>query len=127
MKTKSSLTVLALLFSLAVPATVLTGCAGKEGPELENGADEGRAELSDDLQDAGITAKVRTSLATDERVRDFGFEGVEVETRSGVVILKGSVGEEGARTAAEDLARVTEGVSRVVNRITVGSGEGSAT
>lgn len=121
MKTKSSLIGLALLLFLIVPFAVI-GCGQKGG--LTTWAEQDGADLASGLQDAGITAKVRTQLARDERVRDFD---VEVETREGIVILKGAVGKEGARTAAEELARVTEGVSRVVNRITVGSGDSSAT
>lgn len=121
MKTKSSWTILALLLSLIVPLAIV-GCERKG--ELEIGAEQDGADLAAGLPDAGITAKVMTQLARDERVRDFD---VEVETRAGIVILKGAVGEKDARDAAEELARVTEGVSRVVNKITVGSGESSAT
>ena len=67
-----------------------------------------------------------TRLASDERT-DAAASGVEVDTRAGVVTLAGAVDGEKAKTAAEEIARATEGVSRVVNKITVGSGESSAT
>lgn len=138
--TKSYLQLLALLFALAVP---MIGCGREDETEIETPDGEveveteremdgdteveterDNADLGEDLEDAGITAKVKTRLASDERVSAFD---VDVDARQGVVTLEGSVGEEEAKSAAEEIARATEGVSGVVNRITVGSGESSAT
>lgn len=128
---KTSLQLLALLLSLAIPLLLSTGCEPareaeeEEKEKLEFERDRAEAgNLDKDLKDAGITAKVRTGLATDERVSAFD---VDVETREGVVILKGAVDREGDKATAEEIARATEGVSGVVNRITVGRGESSAT
>jgi osmotically-inducible protein OsmY len=124
---KTSLQLLALLLSLASPL-LLSACGPAreaDGEEIEYERDRAEAEdLDKGLKDAGITAKVRTGLATDERVSTFD---VDVETRAGVVILKGAVDREGDKATAEEIARATEGVSGVVNRITVGRGESSAT
>lgn len=119
-KTSPQLLVL-LLLSLATPLA-LGGCeSAREAPDGEvQLEDKDRAEM----KDFGITAKVRTGLAKDERVSAFD---VDVETREGVVILHGAVDREGDRSTAEKIARATEGVSGVVNRITVGHGESSAT
>lgn len=124
---KTSLQLLALLLSLAIPPLLIGGCASANKTDAEIQAERERAEAEDlekGLKDAGITAKVRTGLATDERISAFE---VDVETRKGVVILKGAVDREGERTTVEEIARATEGVSGVVNRITVGRGESSAT
>lgn len=128
---KTSLQLLALLLSLAIPLLLSTGCEPghkadeEEKEELELERDRAEAgDLDRDLKDAGITAKVRTGLATDERASAFD---VDVETREGVVILKGAVDREGDKTTVEKIARATKGVSGVVNRITVGRGESSAT
>jgi hypothetical protein len=140
--TKFYLQLLALLLALMVP---LVGC-GREGEreidtpngeaevetngkekedleELEVENDKDNADLEDDLEDAGIAAKVKTRLASDERISAFD---VDVDAREGVVTLKGAVSKEEAKSA-EELARATDGVSGVVNRITVGSGDSSAT
>lgn len=142
--TKSSLQLLALLLALAVP---MIGCGREDETEIDtpNGeveveterkadgnTDENTeveteredADLGDDLEDAGIAAKVKTRLASDERISAFD---VDVDAREGVVTLRGTVSKEEAKSAAEELARATDGVSDVVNMITVGSGDGSAT
>jgi osmotically-inducible protein OsmY len=124
---KMSLQLLALLLSLAIPLLWIGGCASANKTDEEIQMERDRAEFEDldkGLKDAGITAKVRTGLATDERVSAFE---VDVETREGVVILQGAVDRVGDKATAEEIARATEGVSGVVNRIIVGSGESSAT
>lgn len=141
--TKSCLQLLALLLALMVP---LAGCGrggereintpngeaevetkGKEKEDLEElevEKDKDNADLGDGLEDAGIAAKVKTRLVSDERISAFD---VDVDAREGVVTLKGTVSKEEAKSAAEELARATDGVSGVVNMITVGSGDSSAT
>lgn len=96
------------------------------GPDAGEQAEEAgaEAEIEDvDIEDAGITAKVKTQLAADERVSAFA---VNVSTRQRIVTLKGSVEDEEAKAAAEEIARGTEGVSDVVNMITIGGGDSSA-
>lgn len=132
MKPRASL-ILPLLF-LIVSIAGITGCERNAGM-LENGevqddrdrASAEDADSSESLVEAGVTAKVKTRLVRDERASTLDLEDVEVKTREGVVILMGAVDREGARTAAEEIARATDGVSNVVNRITVGRGESSAT
>lgn len=129
MKTKFSLALGPLLLLLIVSFVAITGCE-REAPEGEIRDDRDRAEEivpAESLEDASLTAKVRTRLARDERLGAPALEDIDVETREGVVILKGAVDREGARTAAEEIARAMDGVSGVVNQITVGRGESSAT
>jgi hyperosmotically inducible protein len=73
-------------------------------------ADAGAAE------DTLITTKVKTKLATD-RVKN--LVSVNVETKDGVVHLKGTVPNEQAKAEAERLAKDTDGVVRVTNNIKV--------
>ena len=44
---------------------------------------------------------------------------VDVDTKGGIVTLKGSVPSDAAKQAAEVIAQETEGVVRVVNDLTV--------
>lgn len=149
MKTsKSFLPLFALLCALAAPLLGLTGCGREDETEVEtpqgeveveterdaNGEteevevdddrDRDGANLGDDLEDSGITAKVNTRLAADDRVKG---SKVDVDTEKGVVTLSGNVDGEEAKSAAEEIARSVDGVSNVVNMITVGGGDGSAT
>lgn len=131
MKTKFSPTFLLLLLIAGFAA--ITGCErGLETDgEVQDDRDKAGAEdveRGESLEEAGVTAKVKTRLARDERVGSLDLlDDIEVVTRGGVVILKGSVDREGTRTTAEEIARATDGVSGVVNRITVGRGDSSAT
>lgn len=69
------------------------------------------------VDDAAITAKVKSKLAADPEINPFN---IDVDTRDGVVTLSGTVEKAEARSEAEDLARGTDGVRRVVNNIQVG-------
>jgi hyperosmotically inducible protein len=69
------------------------------------------------VDDAAITAKVKAKLAADGDINPFN---IDVDTNEGVVTLQGRVAKEEARTKAEQLARDTEGVRRVINLVKVG-------
>lgn len=69
------------------------------------------------VDDAAITAKVKAKLAADGDVNPFN---IDVDTNEGVVTLQGRVAKEEARTKAEQIARDTDGVTRVINLIKVG-------
>jgi osmotically-inducible protein OsmY len=68
------------------------------------------------LDDATLSAKVKTSLIADERTKAYQ---IEVQTHGGVVQLAGFVDNAAARQAAEAIAREQEGVSRVDNQIAI--------
>ena len=68
------------------------------------------------VADSTITTNVKSKLATDAETSALK---IEVETNSGVVTLAGSVPTQAEKAEAEQLARNTEGVTRVINNITV--------
>jgi hyperosmotically inducible protein len=69
------------------------------------------------VDDAAITAAVKAKLAADGDINPFN---IDVDTNEGVVTLQGRVDKEEARTKAEQLARETDGVRRVINLVKVG-------
>jgi hypothetical protein len=69
------------------------------------------------VDDAGITTKVKAKLAADGDINPFN---IDVDTNEGVVTLQGRVAKEEARSKAEQLARDTQGVKRVINLVKVG-------
>jgi len=69
------------------------------------------------VDDAAITASVKAKLAADGDINPFN---IDVDTNEGVVTLQGRVEKEEARTKAEQLARETDGVRRVINLVKVG-------
>ena len=91
-----------LLAAAVVAMTVVAG-----SPFL---ADAGTAE------DTLITTKVKTKLTAD-RVKN--LVSVNVDTKDGVVHLKGTVPTEEAKSEAEKLAKDTDGVVSVTNDIKV--------
>jgi hyperosmotically inducible protein len=69
------------------------------------------------IDDAGLTTKVKAKLTADPDVNPFE---IDVDTTDGVVTLRGRVEEASDKTVAGRLARETEGVKRVRNEIVVG-------
>jgi hyperosmotically inducible protein len=68
--------------------------------------------------DTGITTAVNARLAADDEVSTYD---IEVDTSDGVVTLTGEVQDPRARERAIELARNTDGVRDVVDRLTVAS------
>ena len=66
--------------------------------------------------DPGITTAVKTKLAADDTVKAYQ---IDVDTANQVVTLTGTVETQAAEEAAIAIARGTDGVTDVVDRITV--------
>lgn len=96
----------------------------RAGEELEDAGEalvQGAEDLGDEIEpharDAVITATVKTKLTADPEVNPFT---IDVDTVGGRVTLSGTVRTEEQRQEAEDLARGTDGVIDVENRLEVG-------
>jgi hyperosmotically inducible periplasmic protein len=72
--------------------------------------------LADKIEDAWITTKIQSRYWIDERVKG---HNIDVTTKNGVVTLAGEVNSQGARQQALDLARDTDGVTRVVDQLKI--------
>jgi hypothetical protein len=72
---------------------------------------------SNTSSDSVITAKVKAKLASEKAS---SLTKIDVDTRQGVVELKGTVDSERTRMRATDLARQVDGVREVVNNLKVG-------
>lgn len=77
----------------------------------------GSRDLEDRVSDGWITTKIKTKLAADPELNPFN---INVDCKEGVVTLAGRVKSDHAKAEAEKLARGTEGVVRVENRLKVG-------
>jgi hyperosmotically inducible periplasmic protein len=89
----------------AAPVLLLAGCASSMTTQHTQHAD------------SGITSVIQTSLQNNDKVK---AREVEVQTREGVVYLTGVVDTEDARLEAGRVAWRTEGVTGLVNYLTVG-------
>ena len=72
--------------------------------------------LGENIDDAGITAKVKAKLAG-EKIST--VTRIDVDTNQGVVALNGTVSSEAMRVRAAEIAREVKGVRDVVNNLRV--------
>ena len=68
------------------------------------------------LNEGALTAKIKSKMALDDLVR---ARSIDVTTSGQVVTLSGTVSSEVERSRALQLARETDGVSQVVDRLTL--------
>jgi len=68
------------------------------------------------VADASLTSKIKAKMALDDRV---SAATIDVDTAGSVVTLSGRVASQDERTRALQLAKETDGVTSVVDRLTV--------
>ena len=96
--------------SAVMVAIALAGCSampGGEKPERTPGAA---------IDDAAIVTKLKAALAADP---DLSAIKIDVDSMKGEVQLMGEVKSLALRRKAEDLARTTDGVKSVNNRLVI--------
>lgn len=94
------------------------------GADAEAGVPDGAAGLTPvadagggaPMEDAGVTARVKTALLADEEIKSLG---IHVETHDAAVTLAGTVDRDAQVTRAITIARGVAGVQQVVNRLSV--------
>ena len=95
-------------------AREVAGKARQVGSEVAEktavAADEARRTLAE----GGLTAKIKAKMALDDTVKALDLD---VDTQGTVVTVSGFVSTEAERTKALQLARDTEGVTQVIDRI----------
>ncbi|HIJ90793.1 MAG: BON domain-containing protein [Desulfobulbaceae bacterium] len=99
-------------------------CLGCAAAVVGGGAAGGYAVGTDErsagtmLDDAAITAKVKTALVSEKNVK---ARNIDVDTVAGVVVLSGYVDSQQEVSRAGSLAKSVSGVVRVKNELQVGS------
>jgi hyperosmotically inducible periplasmic protein len=78
---------------------------------------DGVSKTGEVMTDAWITTRVHERFIGEDLLKD---SDISVDTSKHVVTLKGTVMGRAGRTKAAGIARRTEGVRRVVNRLTIG-------
>ena len=91
-------------------AEVASGVAEKAGDAADK--------LGDTVKDARLTAKIKSKMALDDHVK---ARAIDVDTVGSVATLTGVVASSDERRRAVQLARETEGITRVVDKLEVGS------
>jgi hypothetical protein len=96
--------------------TVDTSRARERGAEIGERAAVAAARARAELDEAAITARIKAKMALDEIVK---ARAIDVTTTGQTVTLNGTVESPIERERAERLARETEGVTTVDNRLAV--------
>jgi hyperosmotically inducible protein len=79
----------------------------------------GERDMGDRMSDTAITTKIKAKITGDPDLNPFN---INVDTKDGVVTLRGTVKHADSKAEAEKLARDTEGVKKVENMLEVESG-----
>lgn len=101
--------------SATVPA-VDTAKARETGARIGETVATGAAKAEQALTDGSLTAKIKAKMALDDTVKALA---IDIDTAGSVVTLSGTVNSPAMRARALQLARETEGVTSVVDRLVV--------
>ena len=96
--------------------TIDTERARQRGAEIGEKAGEAAAKVQESITEAQITAKIKAKMTLDDSVK---ARAIEVSTTGATVTLEGTVGSAAEHKRAIALARDTNGVDRVVDRLQV--------
>jgi len=93
-----------------------TGTSGtmKKAEEKTKDAVSATGEVIDD---AWITTKIKADYVNEDALKG---SDINVDTNNHVVTLKGTVASLAGKTRAQEIAKTTKGVNRVINELTVG-------
>jgi osmotically-inducible protein OsmY len=93
-----------------------TGRARERAAELGERAAIASAKAGETVRDASVTTKIMAKMALDDLVK---ARTIDVTTDGPIVTLSGRVHSQEERDRALRLARETQGVTQVVDRLTV--------
>src|SRR5687768_11393131 len=95
---------------------VNTEKARETGAAIGEKVATGAATAERALDEAAVTAKIKSKMALDDTVKALS---IDVDTKGTTVTLSGSVNSEAERTKAVQLARETAGVTAVNDRLVI--------
>ena len=104
--------------TVSAAAAPTTGDLREEANEAAREARETTDTAKDLSKDAAITSAVKSKFLADTSIS--GLK-IDVDTKDGIVTLNGNVGSKAEADRAVSMARETDGVSRVVNNLRIGS------
>jgi osmotically-inducible protein OsmY len=94
-----------------------TARAREAGAKVGETVAEGASEAQRAMSNASLTTKIKAKMALDDTIK---AAAIDVDTNGSIVTLSGTVRSEAERTRALQLARETDGVTQVVDRLSVG-------
>jgi hypothetical protein len=99
--------------------SVDTEKARQAGAAIGEKVASGAAQAEQAISEGSLTAKIKAKMALDDTVRALS---IDVDTNGSVVTLTGTVHSEAERAKAVLLARETEGITAVNDRLAVSPG-----
>jgi hyperosmotically inducible protein len=90
--------------------------ARETGAKIGESVATGAAKAEQALSEGALTAKIKSKMALDDTVKALS---IDVDTKGTVVTLSGTVSSEAVRAKAVQLARETDGVTSVIDRLAV--------
>ncbi len=93
--------------------------ADKAGAKMDKAGEkskEAAGTTGEAITDAWITTKVKADFVNESTLKG---SDINVDTNNHVVTLKGTVASLAGKTRAEQIAKTTKGVTRVINTLTV--------
>ena len=100
--------------SVGTSGTLSTATARERGAELGARAADAAAEMQQTLTEASLTGKIKAKMALDDSVK---ARTIDVTTSGSTVTLTGSINSAEERERAVSLARETDGITAVVDRL----------
>jgi len=104
---------IAALVLVAGPAYAQTSA---DKPTMKEKVEQKTEQAKGGMSDSWVTSKTKIALFADDRVKG---RQVHVETKDGVVMLRGKVDSAEAKSAALEIAKGIEGVKNVKNELQV--------
>jgi hyperosmotically inducible periplasmic protein len=98
------------------PSGVDTSRAREVGAKIGEKTAIAAAKAEEVISDGAVTAKIKSKMALDDSVQ---ARRIDVSTDHGVVTVSGTVRSREERDRAVQLARETDGVTRVIDHLTV--------
>jgi hyperosmotically inducible protein len=102
--------------SVGTSGVIDTQKARERGAELGEKTAIAAGQIRDSVGEASLTGKIKAKMALDDTIR---ARAIDVSTEDSTVTLSGTVQSKAEHDRALALARETEGVSRVVDRLEV--------
>ena len=87
-----------------------------ESSEVKDRLKDAGTNISANVGDAAITAKITAGFARDP---DLSALGIDVQTKGGDVVIRGTAPTVAAQARAEQIAKSVDGVNRVENLLTL--------
>ena len=123
MRVRRWIPTLALGFALAVPSTGFAQDYGTTKDKAAAKAHKGAAKTKqaghktgEAISDASITTKIKADFVNEKSLKG---SDIDVDTNDHVVTLKGTVASRAGKARAEQIAKTTDGVTKVVNALTI--------